>query len=68
VLQTAEGLTAIILRLGGAGGGLRARLSPSRQPHEEKERRERIAREWANWCRVRGHPRWCTCVYGRRRE
>ena len=28
MLQTAEGLTAIILRLGGAGGGLRARLSP----------------------------------------
>jgi hypothetical protein len=28
VLQLGPGLTAIILRLGGAGGGLKARLSP----------------------------------------
>ena len=43
MLQTAEGLTAIILRLGGAGGG--------RKPasFRTKERREQIAREWANW-------------------
>jgi hypothetical protein len=44
------------------------RVPKKRETKEERERRERIAREWANWCRVRGHPRWCTCVYDRRWE
>jgi hypothetical protein len=44
------------------------RVPKKRETKEERERRERIAREWANWCRVRGHPRWCTCVYGARRR
>jgi len=40
------------------------RVPKKRETKEETVRREQIAREWANWCRVRGHPRWCRCVYG----
>jgi uncharacterized protein YqiB (DUF1249 family) len=42
----------------------RARRVPKKRlTKDEKDRIDQIREEWANWCRVRGHPRRCTCVY-----